>query len=370
MQEILKRALRQIPFRPPARVLVAMSGGVDSSVAAALMHHAGYEVYGVMLKLWSEPGREHENRCCTLGAQVLARQVAHKLGIPFEVLDVREAFYRTVVQAFLEGYRAGRTPNPCLVCNRELRWQVLLAYAERIGARALVTGHHARILFTPEGPWLLRGRDRAKDQSYVLSWLRRSQLARTFLPIGELTKAEVRQLAETWHLPVAHRPDSQDLCFVGGDYRGFLRRQAPDTVQPGPIVTPEGQVVGTHEGLAFYTIGQRRGLGVAAARRLYVVDKDPARNLLVVGPEQARYRRGLRAVQAHWLTPEPPKETFEAEVQIRYTTRARPARIVPRADGTFEVWFQEPMADITPGQAAVVYQGDRVLGMGIIERAL
>ncbi len=371
MREVLEALRLRLPLKPPARVVVAMSGGVDSSVAAALLKHLGFEVHGIMLKLWSEPGREHENRCCTLGSQLMARQVARNLEIPFEVLDARDAFYRTVVQAFLTGYRQGQTPNPCLVCNREFRWHLLLVRARELQAHALATGHHARVHWTKRGPVLLRGRDRSKDQSYVLSVLRREQLARTLLPIGELTKAEVRRLAEAWRLPVAHRPESQDLCFAGGDYRAFLRRNAPEMLRPGPILNvADGASLGQHPGLALFTIGQRRGLGIAVGTPLYVIAKDPRRNALWVGPQEARYTSGLRALHANWLLEVPPKEPFDAEVQIRYTAPAVPARIVPEGPGAFRVRFRHPVADVTPGQAAVVYQGDRCLGLGIIHESL
>ncbi len=366
----LPEILRQMPVPPPGPVVVAMSGGVDSSVTAALLKAWGYEIQGVMLKLWTEPGREHQNRCCTLGAQILARQVAKKLAIPFTVLDVREAFYRSVVQYFLEGHRQGITPNPCLVCNREIRWGLLWAYAQRQGARALATGHYARILRTPEGPALLRGIDPVKDQSYVLSRLSQDQLNHTLLPLGFLTKAEVRQWAKRWGLPVARQHESQDLCFLGQeDYRAFLRRHAPETLRPGPILNLRGEVLGTHQGLALYTLGQRRGLGIARGAPLYVVHKDPEHQALIVGSQRDRYRQHLVAREAHWLTPLPPRAPFWAEVQIRYTAPAQPALVVPGTKATFAVHFQKPVADPTPGQVAVVYQGERCIGSGIIEAA-
>ena len=277
------------------RVAVAMSGGVDSSVAAALLVEQGYRVIGIMLRLWSEPGCEDLNRCCTPQAMSLARQVAAHLGIPFYVLDAKQPFRATVVEAFFEGYARGVTPNPCLVCNRRIRWGFLLEHARALGAERFATGHYARLRRLPDGTvQLLKGRDAAKDQSYVLAMLSQEQLQRTLLPIGEYTKAEVRALAERFGLPVAQRPDSQDLCFLAGqDYRDFLARHRPDTLRPGPILTPDGQEIGRHRGLAFYTIGQRKGLGLAAPRPLYVLDKDPARNALIVGPAEALGRRAL-----------------------------------------------------------------------------
>ena len=356
-----------------ATVVVGMSGGVDSSVAAALLVKQGYRVIGVMLRLWSEPGKEGQNRCCTVEAMVMAQRVAQHLGIPFYVYDVREAFYRIVVRAFFEGYARGWTPNPCLVCNARVRWGLLLDYARTLGAEYLATGHYARLRPLPDGRvQLLRGVDRQKDQSYVLSVLTQEQLQRTLLPVGEYTKDEVRRMAREWGLPVAERRDSQDLCFLAGeDYRTFLARHRPDLERPGPIVTPEGRRVGTHRGLAFYTIGQRRGLGLRVGRPMYVVAKDVERNVLVVAPKEYRARRGLLARAVNWILGEPPAPgPFRAEVQIRYRARAVPATVEPLEGGAaFRARFDEPVWDITPGQQAVVYQGEVCLGGGTIVAA-
>ena len=352
-----------------ATVVVGMSGGVDSSVAAALLVRQGYRVIGVMLRLWAEPGCEHLNRCCTPEAMLAARQVAHRLGIPFYVYDVRQVFYRTVVQAFFQGYARGWTPNPCLVCNAHIRWGALLHYARQLGADYFATGHYARLRRTEDGRvQLLRGVDRNKDQSYVLSVLTQEQLQHTLLPIGEYTKDQVRRMAEEWGLPVAHRRESQDLCFLAGeDYRSFLARHRPDLEKPGPILDLEGRLLGTHRGLAFYTIGQRRGLGLRTGRPLYVLAKDVARNALIVGPREARGKKTLIAREVNWILGEPPAATFRAEVQIRYRARAVPASIALVEEGrAFRVAFDEPVWDITPGQRAVVYQGDLCLGGGTI----
>ncbi len=348
-------------------VAIAMSGGVDSSVAAALLRAEGYRVVGVMLRLWSEPGKAAENRCCTLEATDLARGIAQKLGIPFHLIDAQMAFRDTVVRYFIDGYTHGITPNPCLVCNRRIRWGLLWEHAQRLGADYLATGHYARLRHCPEGGVrLLRGVDEGKDQSYVLSRLTREQLQHTLLPLGDYTKAEVRLLAREFGLPVASRPDSQDLCFLGGgDYRDFLRRHAPQTEQPGPILDRNGKRLGTHRGLAFYTIGQRKGLGIAAERPLYVLAKDPARNALIVGPREALGQRGLEAAEANWITP-PPPSPFRARVQIRATARPQPATVIIEDDERFRVQFDEPQRDITPGQAAAVYIQDTCLGSGII----
>ena len=351
-------------------VAVAMSGGVDSSVTAALLVQQGYRVVGLMLRLWTEPGHEAENRCCTLEATDLARHVARQLGIPFYLLDARQAFRETVVQYFLDDYAAGRTPNPCLLCNRRIRWGLLWEHAQRLGATWLATGHYARLRRDADGRvHLLRGVDERKDQSYFLSRLTQAQLQHTLLPIGGYRKAQIRALAQEMGLPVARRPDSQDLCFLaGGDYRDFLRRHAPHTQRPGLILDTNGRPLGEHRGLAFYTIGQRRGLGVAVGQPLYVVDKDFARNALIVGPREAVFRATLRATAAQWIVP-PAEKAFRAAVQIRATAPAQPATVALQEEGGFRVTFDQPQKGIAPGQAAVVYVGDECLGSGIIAGA-
>jgi tRNA-specific 2-thiouridylase len=264
---------------PSKRVAVAMSGGVDSSVAAALLVDQGCDVFGVMMRLWVEEGRV--NRCCSPEDVNGARRVAAQLGIPFYVLDMKDAFRETVVSFFLRGYAQGITPNPCIECNRTIRWTYLLDDALRLGATHLATGHYARVQETGNGRTLLRGVDRQKDQSYVLSVLGQDELAHAVFPLGELTKAEVREYARQRNLPVAERPESQDLCFLaGGDYRDFLRRHDSESLTAGPILNTLGHQLGRHEGLAAYTVGQRRGLGVASNDPLYVIEKDLSRNAL------------------------------------------------------------------------------------------
>ena len=267
-------------------VVVAMSGGVDSSVAAALLVKQGYPVTGMMLRLWSEPGSKVENRCCAPEAMVLARRVAEKLSIPFYVIPAQDVFYTTVIANFITELSQGLTPNPCLVCNRLIRWGLLWEQAAAIGANYLATGHYARLHRDESGViQLLRGVDARKDQSYVLHVLNQQQLEHTMLPLGEFTKPQVRQLARDFALPVAERPDSQDLCFLGEeDYRSFLLRRAPFAPQPGPILDRNGQVLGEHPGLAFFTIGQRKGLGLSSPHPLYVLEKDLKKNALIVGP--------------------------------------------------------------------------------------
>src|ERR1044072_7207317 len=254
------------------KVVVAMSGGVDSSVAAALLKEQGYDVIGMMLRLWSEPGKEDSNRCCTPDSMAQARRVAAKLDIPFYVIDAKDVFQKTVVQYFLDGYARGETPNPCLVCNRQIRWTFLLEHALALGSDFMATGHYVRIRKAEDQHQLLRAVDKGKDQSYVLHVLNQEKLARALFPIGDYPKTEIRAIAGKFGLPTASRKDSQDLCFLAGeDYRNFLQRNAAEMLQPGEILTRDGRSVGEHTGLANYTIGQRKGLGLESLVPLDVI---------------------------------------------------------------------------------------------------
>ena len=354
------------------RVVVAMSGGVDSSVAAALLVRAGYDVVGMMMRLWSDDaaGGDEHNRCCTPAQMSDARRIADKLGIPFYVLDTKDIFRATVVQYFIDGHRAGNTPNPCLECNRRIRFDWLLKNALALDADYLATGHYARITQSSDGIWQLRkGIDSNKDQSYVLSVMGQAQLARTMFPVGEYPKAEVRALAEELGLDVAGKKDSQDLCFLGNnDYRDFLRFHAPDVMSPGPIVTSAGDVLGEHDGLSNYTIGQRKGLGISFSEPLYVLEMNPYRNALVVGTRDELGRDRLVAEQVNWVSGVPSARSFRAEIKIRYQSQPQLATVVTLEDGRVRVEFDEPQRDITPGQAAVLYQDDLCLGGGVITK--
>ncbi len=354
------------------RVVVAMSGGVDSSVAAALLVEQGYEVVGVMLRLWSEvrPGLPSLNRCCSDEAVEDARRVASALGIPFYLLNVERPFKGQVVDRFIAGYAGGVTPNPCLYCNRHIRFGRLLNYALGVGASALATGHYARIRVAPDGRGyqLLRGVDRAKDQSYVLHGIGQRELVHLRFPIGHLTKAEVRERARVLGLPVAEKAESQELCFIADDdYRRFLRDWAPEAVRPGPILDRAGNVLGEHKGLPFYTIGQRSGLGIAAREPLYVLALDPDRNAVIVGTRAELGGDELIATGVNWVSGSPPEGEITVAAQIRYKGSAMAARVCSLPGDRAHVRFAQPLRDITPGQAVVFYDGDVCLGGGLIE---
>ena len=350
------------------KVVVAMSGGVDSSVAAALLKEQGYDVIGMMMRLWSEPGKEESNRCCTPDSMAQARRVAAKLNIPFYVIDAKDVFRDTVVQYFLDGYARGETPNPCLICNRQIRWTFLLEHALALGADYMATGHYVRITRDERGKsQLWRAVDRTKDQSYVLHVLTQEKLKRALFPVGDYPKTEIRAIAERHGLPTASRKDSQDLCFLAGeDYRNFLQRNAAEMLKPGDILTRDGRAVGAHTGLANYTIGQRKGLGVASPVPLYVLGKNSMTNTLIVGTQDELGSRELTARDVNWVSGEMPGEPFRADVKIRYTAKEAEALVTPLEGNRAQVQFDAPQRDITAGQAAVFFQGDLLLGGGII----
>jgi tRNA-specific 2-thiouridylase len=353
-----------------AKVVVAMSGGVDSSVAAALLKAQGFEVIGMMLRLWSEPGKEGSNRCCTPESLALARRAAAILDIPFYVLDAKEAFRTAVVERFIDGYGRGLTPNPCLECNRTIRWTFLLEHALALGADRMATGHYARTETDHAGVvQLKRAADDTKDQSYVLHVLNQVQLTRAMFPIGGYTKPQVRQFAEQHGLPMASRHDSQDLCFLaGGDYRDFLRRNRPELLRPGDIIDSGGVVIGRHDGLAEYTIGQRKGLRLPSPVPMYVLRKDTGTNALVVGMKGELGVDRLTTGEVNWIAGRPMPAAFTALVKTRYTAKAQPAEVTPIEHGSrVQVSFEQRQRDITPGQAAVFYRDDAVVGGGIIE---
>jgi tRNA-uridine 2-sulfurtransferase len=352
-------------------VLVAMSGGVDSSVAACLLLEQGYDVLGSHMTLVHLDGVEHG--CCGPSARRDAAEVARIAGFPFETCDLTEAFDRTVIADYVSEHVTGRTPNPCARCNGEIKFGAFLRRADDLGIDLVATGHYVRSVRDHAGTWhLLRGPDQTKDQSYMLHMLGQRALARSLFPVGALPKSETRAIAERFELPVASKPDSQELCFApAGDAGGFIRVQAPALVRGGgEIVDADGRVLGTHDGTFAFTVGQRRGLGVAVGRPMYVVDVDAAQNRVVVGPHELLAKRGLSADRVSWLAGRPPADgPFEAEVRIRYRGDDVPAVVSPTPDG-FEVEFRTPQRAVAPGQSVVVYRGDEVLGGGRILEAL
>jgi tRNA-specific 2-thiouridylase len=351
------------------KVAVALSGGVDSSVAALLLKQQDYDLTGIMLRFWSEDGKEASNRCCTPDAMVLARRVAARLDIPFHVFDAREQFRNTVVKEFLEGYGRGETPNPCVTCNRLIKWDFLLKHAQALGADYLASGHYARKQMSKEGKWqLLRGVDHTKDQSYVLHVLDQRKLGLALFPLGDHLKGEIRKLAEENGLPNASRFDSQDLCFLAGDdYRQFLRRHAPQSLVPGLIVDLAGRELGRHQGLAFYTIGQRKLLGVTSAQPLYVLAKDVRENRLVVASREELGVSRMLARDVTWISGENLQGRIRLLVKTRYMADQSWVEIEPAEETNVIIGhFDQPQRDLTPGQAAVFYDGDVVLGGGRI----
>ncbi len=350
------------------RIVVAMSGGVDSSVAAGLLAEAGHEVVGVSMQLYDNSSGF--GSCCTIDDLHDARRVAAQLGFPHYIVNFESHFHRLVQQNFVDEYARGRTPIPCAHCNSEVKFSELLTRAGGYGASHLATGHYARIERDDDGRLhLLRGRDRAKDQSYFLFSLTGTQLAQALFPVGDLAKDDVRRAAERMGMAVAGKPDSQEICFVpDDDYAGFLERQSPGLATSGAIVNQQGQTVGSHGGVHRFTVGQRKGLGLSAGVPLYVVGLDAARQEVTVGPREALDRATFTASRVNWLAGGPPDgDRTEATVQIRHRHQAAPAVIRAVEEGRVEVIFATPQSAITPGQAAVFYDGDEVLGGGWID---
>ncbi|GMU93198.1 MAG: tRNA-specific 2-thiouridylase MnmA [Candidatus Hydrogenedentota bacterium] len=355
--------------RTKKRVIVAMSGGVDSSVAAALLVDQGYDVVGMTMRVASGEGRESSSKaCCTLDAADDARRVADVLGIRHYVLNYVQRFEQDVITDFVNEYVAGRTPNPCSRCNQRVKFGALYEKALAIEAEAIATGHYARTGRRADRVALMRAVDRSKDQSYTLSGLGQDQLRRAMFPLGELTKEQTRDIARRLGLVTAEKPESQEICFVPDDnYRNFLAKRGVMSAT-GPIVTRGGELVGHHTGLTHYTVGQRKGLGIAAPRPYYVVKIDIARNALVVGHEEEALCERLVAGQVNWCAIPPQTGPFDCAVQIRYKSRPVQCAVYP-SDSGFEARFHEPQRSVTPGQWAVLYDGDYVLAAGIIDEA-
>lgn len=354
-----------------SRVAVAMSGGVDSAVAAALLVEEGHEVIGLTMNLWptwlpeADPGSA---ACCGVNAIDDARAVARLLGIRHYVLNLREEFERAVIDYFCDEYARGRTPNPCIACNQAIKFRVLLERVEGLGCEALATGHYARIDRDPQGQYrLVRAVDRRKDQSYVLYALTPGHLARLRFPVGGFTKDEIRATARRFRLPVADKPDSQEICFVpAGHYGDLVLQRRPEAGVPGPILDQTGAIVGTHAGIARYTIGQRKGLGLSTATPHYVVDIDPGRNAVLVGGAAALLRDAVVVGRVNWIVPPPPPR--QVTVRVRHASADVAAALQLHGDDHVTVRFASQQPAAAPGQAVAFYAGDVVLGGGIIER--
>ncbi len=359
------------------RVLMAMSGGVDSSLAAALLQEEGYQVIGVTMRLWHSPEDQSEAEgrgrgCCALEAVEDARQVAARLNIPYYVVNYEEPFYRQVVSYFIREYQAGRTPNPCIACNRYMKFDLLLKKARELEADYVATGHYARRAYDEEtGRHLLRkSADNKKDQTYTLYHMNQDQLARALFPLGPFEKEETREKARALGLRVAGKPDSQEICFIpDDDYKGFLESETGSTYKPGPIFNTRGERLGTHRGIPFYTIGQRKGLGLAVGEPLYVVAMDVNKNSLVVGTREETASRGLWASDLNFIPFESLDTPLEVSIKIRYRSPEKGALVHPPEEGEARVEFAEPLHAVTPGQAVVFYRGDLLVGGGVIQRS-
>lgn len=354
------------------RVVVGMSGGVDSSAAAALLVEQGYEVIGITLKLWPQDCvNRAEDKCCGPQAVTDARAVSHRLDIPYYLVDDSAEFQRQVIQYFADEYKAGRTPNPCVVCNERLKFGTLINRARKLGAEKVATGHFARVEFEAASGryWLKRGRDPRKDQSYFLFSLKQEQLARVLFPLGELTKQDTREIARDCRLKTADKEESMEICFVPDkDYGRFLEQARLVERHRGDIVDVDGRKLGEHDGIEFFTIGQRKGLGIAAGRPLYVIDLDPTRNRVIVGDESRLAADEFVVERCNWIPWAEPPASIEVTAKIRYNHPGTPAVVKAGPDGTARVKLSTPQRAITPGQACVFYREDVVVGGGWIAR--
>ncbi len=353
------------------RVVVGMSGGVDSSVAAYLLKEAGYEVIGVTMQIWQDEAREVQEAnggCCGLDAVEDARRVASVLGIPYYVMNFRREFQERVIDYFMEEYLAGRTPNPCIACNRYVKWESLLQRSLEIGADYIATGHYARITRLPNGRYAVRNsKTAAKDQTYALYNLTQEQLRHTLMPVGAYTKEEIRQIAEKIGLQVAHKPDSMEICFVpDGDYAGFISRNSGREVPEGNFVTTDGTVVGRHKGITHYTVGQRKGLGLSMGRPVFVTEIRPDTNEVVVGDSAEVFSDRLLCDRLNFMGISGLDGELEVTARIRYNHPGARAVVRRLEDDLAEVVFEEPVRAVTPGQAVVFYDGGYVLGGGTI----
>ncbi|NMA70288.1 MAG: tRNA 2-thiouridine(34) synthase MnmA [Desulfitobacterium sp.] len=361
------------------KVVVGMSGGVDSSIAAALLKEAGYEVIGITLQIWPSGGPDVEGGCCSISAIDDARRVAHQLGIPHYVLNFRDIFQEKVIDYFTSSYLKGETPNPCIMCNRKVRWEDFLRKSRSLGADYFATGHYVKVSYDQDRKRYLLSRpvDTWKDQSYMLYNLTQEQLSYTLFPLADYKKEEIREMAaERGLLRVSRKPDSQEICFIpDNDYIGYLREHVPDQIKPGNFVDKEGNILGRHQGLVNYTVGQRKGLGVTFGKPMFVVGFNVERNEVVLGEDPDVYSSSLLATDLNWIAIADLNEPMKVEAKIRYKAPMAPAKIyplknpetIPGAIGkVVKVEFDTPQRAITPGQAVVFYQGDIVIGGGKI----
>ncbi|HEX29068.1 TPA: tRNA 2-thiouridine(34) synthase MnmA [Candidatus Poribacteria bacterium] len=356
------------------RVMVAMSGGVDSSVAAAVLKEQGYQVVGVTMRLGyhdsAEPSESTHPTCCSLDGVENARRVASQLGIPFYVLNFEEIFSREIIDYFCREYSRGRTPNPCIICNERLKFGRLLQIARGLGIDYVATGHYARVEFDRSSRRFIlkRGIDPDKDQSYALFSLKQYQLKHIILPLGNMRKSEVRRIADRLGLKTASKPESQDLCFISdNDYARFLKERMPDEIKPGPIITADGRVVGRHPGIQFFTVGQRKGLGVSLGKPMYVVRIDPDRNALIIGTREELMVREFTVSGLNLISVDKIDQPMRVDIKVRYKDPGRPGLVEQIGEDRAKVIYDQPHGAVTPGQAAVFYDGDVLVGGGWID---
>ena len=352
-----------------ARVAMAMSGGVDSSVAAVLLKEQGHEVIGLHMKLYHGPENETRPKsCCSLDEAIDARAACHRLNIPFYVLDCQKEFRDSVINYFVEEYSRGNTPNPCVMCNKEIKSNLLLKKVDELDCDYLATGHYAKIRFNPliRRQQLIRPQDLRKDQTYFLHSIPADELHRLMFPLADIIKPEVRKIARKLNLSAANKPDSQEICFVPKDYRNFLKQELNEVPEPGEFISVSGEVLGEHLGLPFYTIGQRRGLGLSDSTPYYVVKIDKVKNRIVLGKEEDLYSKTIFVSRVNWLSISPPKEQLHVTAKLRYSHQGVTASVFPESDNKVRLELDVPERAVTPGQAAVFYQDEILLGGGSI----
>ena len=353
------------------KVVVGMSGGVDSSVAAWLLKKQGYDVIGVTMQIWQDEEnivQEENGGCCGLSAVDDARRVAAAIGIPYSVMNFKDEFQKSVIEYFTKEYLAGRTPNPCIACNRYVKWEALLQRSLSIGADYIATGHYARIEHLPNGRYAIRrSATMEKDQTYALYNLTQEQLARTLMPVGEYSKDRIREMADEIGLLVAHKPDSQDICFVpDGDYASFIENTTDQVLQTGDFVTPEGKILGKHKGIIHYTVGQRKGLGLALGYPAFVLEIRPETNEVVIGTYEESLTYTVRANELNFMSVEQITEPVRVFAKIRYNHKGAWCTVERTGEDEIVCTFDEPIRAATPGQAVVLYDGEYVLGGGTI----